>query len=82
MMIIGKGTKDEYLDQDDVRQLTTQAFEGFDLQGKRVLIIVPDSTRTMPLPLFFELFFELLAPQVTKLDYLVALGTHQPMGVV
>ena len=80
MMTIGKGTVGDYLDRDDVRQLTTQAFEDFDLQGKRVLIIVPDSTRTMPLPLFFELFFELLAPHVTKLDYLVALGTHQPMG--
>jgi nickel-dependent lactate racemase len=80
MMVIGKGTMGEYLDRDDVRQLTTQAFEHLDLQAKRVLVIIPDSTRTMPLPLFFHLFCELLAPQVAQLDYLVALGTHQPLG--
>ncbi|MBE9508135.1 MAG: DUF2088 domain-containing protein [Chloroflexi bacterium] len=49
------------------------------MAGKRVLVIIPDSTRTAPIPLFFRLFRELLGEQVTALDYLVALGTHQPM---
>ena len=44
-----------------------------------MLIIIPDGTRTMPMPLMFSLFQELLAPRVKALDYLVALGTHQPM---
>jgi len=52
-----------------------------DLDGKRVLIIIPDSTRTAPLPLFFKLFHELLQERVEALDYLVALGTHSPMSV-
>ena len=50
------------------------------LAGKRVLIIIPDHTRTAPVPLFFRLFHELLGDQVAALDYLVALGTHQPMN--
>lgn len=78
-MTIGKGTTTKYLDQDTVRQLAAQAFDQLDLDAKRVLVIIPDSTRTMPLQLFFRLFYELLAPQVSKLDYLVALGTHQPL---
>ncbi|MBE9470607.1 MAG: DUF2088 domain-containing protein, partial [Chloroflexi bacterium] len=50
------------------------------LADKRVLVIIPDHTRTAPVPLFFRLFHELLGDQVAALDYLVALGTHQPMN--
>jgi nickel-dependent lactate racemase len=34
----------------------------------------------MPMPLMFEIFGDLLRGRVTALDYLVALGTHPPMG--
>jgi nickel-dependent lactate racemase len=44
-----------------------------------VLIIIPDGTRSMPMPLMFSLFREFLEQRVEALDYLVALGTHQPM---
>jgi nickel-dependent lactate racemase len=44
------------------------------------LIIIPDGTRTAPIPLFFRLFHEALWGRVAALDYLVALGTHQPMS--
>jgi len=50
------------------------------VDGKRVLIIIPDGTRTMPMPLMFELFQAHLAPRVAALDYLVALGTHPLMS--
>ena len=45
-----------------------------------MLVIIPDGTRTMPLPLFFSLFFEAFHGRVAKLDYLIALGTHAPMS--
>jgi nickel-dependent lactate racemase len=77
---IGKGSTTAYLSEDDVRELAIQAFEGMNLEGKRVLVIVPDSTRTAPIPLFFRLFHQLLWGRVAALDYLVALGTHQPMS--
>jgi nickel-dependent lactate racemase len=56
-----------------------QALAELDLNGKRVLIIIPDGTRTAPIPLFFPLFHGFLWGRVAALDYLVALGTHRPM---
>ncbi|HMO58381.1 MAG TPA: lactate racemase domain-containing protein, partial [Roseiflexaceae bacterium] len=50
------------------------------LDGKRVLLIVPDGTRTAPLPQLFRLIHAALAPRVAALDVLIALGTHQPMS--
>jgi nickel-dependent lactate racemase len=49
------------------------------LEAKRVLIIVPDSTRTMPMPLMFEILQAEIGARAAACDYLVALGTHQPM---
>jgi nickel-dependent lactate racemase len=79
-MIVGKGSATGFLSRDDVRALAVRVFEQVDLRGKRVLVIIPDGTRTAPLPLFFRLFHELLGSKVAALDYLVALGTHQPLG--
>ncbi|MEZ6130593.1 MAG: lactate racemase domain-containing protein [Planctomycetaceae bacterium] len=50
-----------------------------DFVGKRVLLIVPDSTRTAPLPILFPVLRQLLGPVAKRLDLLVALGTHPPM---
>ena len=50
------------------------------LDQKRVLVLIPDTTRTMPLPFLFDLLEEFLIQRVRKLDFLVALGTHQPLG--
>jgi nickel-dependent lactate racemase len=44
-----------------------------------VLTIIPDRTRTMPMPLMFELLHQNLSGRVKAHDYLVALGTHQLM---
>ncbi len=78
--LIGWGSTDHYLDEADVWQIIVQAFDSMALEGKRVLVIVPDSTRTAPIPLFFRLFHRALWERVAALDYLVALGTHQPMS--
>jgi len=78
-MVIGTGYEDRYLSEAEVRELVSQALAEHDLTGKRVLVIIPDHTRTAPIPLFFRLFHELLGERVAALDYLVALGTHQPM---
>jgi nickel-dependent lactate racemase len=34
----------------------------------------------MPMPLMFEVLTEIVGPRVAALDFLVALGTHQPMS--
>jgi nickel-dependent lactate racemase len=78
-MAIGKGYQDRFLSEAETRDLMAEALEAADLTGKRVLILIPDGTRTAPMPVMFRLFRELLAGRVAALDYLVALGTHQPM---
>ncbi len=78
--MIGKGYEDRYLSEAETRALMAEALAQADLTGKRVLVIIPDSTRTAPIPLMFRLFRELLAERVAALDYLVALGTHPPMS--
>lgn len=70
----------ESLDEGQVRELVMDALGQANLDDKRVLIIIPDGTRTAPIPLFFRLFHEALWGRVDALDFLVALGTHQPMS--
>lgn len=79
MMLIGRGFTDRYLSDDEVGHVVREGLDSLKVDGRRVLIIIPDGTRTMPMPLMFCLFKEILLPRVSAMDYLVALGTHQPM---
>jgi len=79
-MVIGEGGKEEFLSEERLRELTVQALSKENLSGKRVLAIIPDATRTAPVPLFFRLFNEILRGRAKALDFLVALGTHPPMS--
>lgn len=78
--MVGAGFVDRLLTEDEVRNLTAEALAQANLDGKRVLVIIPDGTRSGPIDLFFRLFHELLWGRVAALDYLLALGTHQPMS--
>ncbi|MBI5652790.1 MAG: DUF2088 domain-containing protein [Chloroflexi bacterium] len=57
-----------------------RAFDPINLRDKRVLVIIPDGTRSGPLGLFYRLLIELLKPQTAALDFLIALGTHPEMN--
>lgn len=48
--------------------------------GQRVLVLVPDSTRTFPLPLMLRAVYRAIGHQVSAFDVMIALGTHQPMS--
>ena len=78
-MVIGKGFTDRYLTDKEAREIVREGLATLPVDGKRVLVIIPDGTRTMPMPLMFDLFEELLSPRAAAMGYLVALGTHQPM---
>ncbi len=52
---------------------------GAGLAGRSVLLLVPDGTRTAPVPLVLEAVRSALAGRASRLTVLVALGTHQPM---
>jgi len=79
-MVLGQGFADRYLTNDEVCRVVQAGLGSLELDGKRVLMIIPDGTRTMPTPLMFDLFEKQLAPRVAALDYLVALGTHPMMS--
>src|SRR4029453_17544429 len=63
--------------------IAAQIIAGFpeqEYRGKSVLMIVPDSTRTAPVGLIFQIIHEHLRQAVRSLDVMVALGTHPPMS--
>jgi len=78
-MVIGTGLQDGTLIKDEILAIVKDSLSSLALDGKRVIVLIPDNTRTMPMPLMFDLFEELLSRRVSQLDYLVALGTHQPL---
>ena len=78
-MLIGKGDPDRNLTNDELSDLVRESLDSLAVDGRRVLILIPDGTRTMPMPRMFDLFEKYLGARVAALDYLVALGTHRPM---
>jgi nickel-dependent lactate racemase len=50
-----------------------------DYRDKRILLIVPDGTRTAPIGLMFRLLHEQIGAITKSLDVMIALGTHPPM---
>jgi len=62
------------LSDDQVRQVLVKGLAG-NFRGRRVLVLIPDHTRTIPLPFLFREVVELLH-DTRQLDFMVALGTH------
>ncbi len=79
MSSIGQGDTHFILSEDQARDIIHRGLANVRLDGQRVLVIIPDSTRSGPMPLMFRLIHEALSGKVKTLDFLIALGTHQPM---
>lgn len=77
---IGRGSADCLLTPEQAGDIVDEGLATLALDGKRLLVLIPDGTRTMPLPLMFDLIEAHAGPRAAALDYLVALGTHQPMS--
>ena len=60
-----------------VRDTLGRALEG-KFAGCKVLVLIPDHTRTIPLPRLFRMLVEILH-DARQLDFMVALGTHPPL---
>jgi lactate racemase len=63
-----------------VAQLVARALPAGDYRDQRVLLIVPDHTRTAPVGLLFQTIFAQIGAATRELDVLIALGTHPPMS--
>ncbi len=79
-MLVGKGEPGLVLSEADVLQLCTQALDSMKLDGRRVLAIIPDLSRTAPLDIMFRSVYKLLAHRVKNLDFIIASGTHPPLS--
>lgn len=66
------------LDETTIRATLENGLSGH-FNGARVLVLIPDHTRTVPLPQLFRLLASVLS-DTAQLDFLVALGTHPPLS--
>jgi len=73
-MIAQAFQSDGLLTDSHVRQTLVAGLEK-QFSGHRVLVLIPDHTRTIPLPFLFRQLVEILH-DTKKLDFMVALGTH------
>jgi nickel-dependent lactate racemase len=64
----------------DVQSLIEQVCPSKDYHRKRVLLIIPDGTRTAPIGLLFKTLHAQIGSVTSAFDVLIALGTHPPMS--
>jgi nickel-dependent lactate racemase len=67
-----------YLSAETIRSTLESGLAGR-YAGARVLVLIPDGTRTIPLPQLFPMMVDVLA-DTKQLDFMIALGTHPPMS--
>ena len=67
------------LDDEQIRAFVRDQLAAVPLDGRSVCVIVPDGTRSCPLPLLLSAVHGALHGRVTRLTVLVALGTHAAM---
>jgi nickel-dependent lactate racemase len=79
-MVIERQSENGFLDNSQASKAIAKFFAQNDYTGKRVLVIVPDNTRSGPVGDIFKIIYDCLDQKATAVDCLVALGTHQPMS--
>ena len=60
---IGSGSTTRILEHDEIAGVLDEAFAAWQLRGKKVLILIPDGTRSCPLDVMFPLIYERLAAE-------------------
>ena len=80
-MIIFRENISGCVENNEVCRVVAEFFGRNDYTGKRVLVLIPDNTRSGPIGQVFKEIYEHLGPKAKAVDCLVALGTHQPMSV-
>jgi nickel-dependent lactate racemase len=74
------GGADSTLAESEVRAFVAESLSRVELDGRSVCIIVPDGTRSCPMPLLMDAIYRSLHSRVSRMTVLVALGTHAPMA--
>jgi len=79
-MIISRENRDGFVTNEEAAGAIGEFFARNDYAGKRILLIIPDNTRSGPVGDVFKIIYEHLRQKAKAVDCLVALGTHQPMS--
>ena len=79
-MVIERQNRDGSIELEQAREAVGEFFTQNDYAGKRVLLIIPDNTRSGPVGDVFKIIYDFLGPKAKAIDCLTALGTHQPMS--
>jgi nickel-dependent lactate racemase len=66
------------LSEETIRQVISKALEG-KFSGQNCLVLIPDHTRSLPLPELFRILVNSLR-DTAQLDFMVALGTHPQLS--
>jgi nickel-dependent lactate racemase len=74
LIMQAKAPNGQLLNEEVIRAALYRGLEG-QFTGAKVLALIPDHTRTLPMPLIFRLVTEILH-DTKQLDFMVALGTH------
>lgn len=69
---------EDRLDSDTIFETLRAGLEG-KFTDEKVLVLIPDHTRSIPLPMLFRMVIDVLE-DAQKLDFMVALGTHPPLS--
>ncbi|HET6482985.1 MAG TPA: lactate racemase domain-containing protein [Actinoplanes sp.] len=73
------GGADRVLTESEVREFVIAHLSELHVDGRSVCVLVPDATRTCPLPLLVSAVHQALHGRVSRLTVLIALGTHGAM---
>ena len=68
-----------FISDTQAEEAVTEFFEQNGYSAKKILLIVPDNTRSGPVGRIFQMIFDRIGSDAAALDVLVALGTHQPL---
>ncbi|WP_375430662.1 lactate racemase domain-containing protein [uncultured Friedmanniella sp.] len=74
------GGPGERLTPEQVTSFVASALAAADVDGASVCLVVPDGTRTCPLPLLLAAARDALAGRARQVTVVIALGTHQGMS--
>ena len=78
-MIESKAIAEHGLLSQDVIRVTLVNGLAHKFTGGKILILIPDHTRSLPLPFLFRSLVDVLH-DTKQLDFMVALGTHPPLN--
>lgn len=75
-MAMGKGLTEGFLSESEIREVVSRALATEKLDGKRVLLITPDLSRSCPMGAMLRAIHDAVGGRAAALDVLIALGTH------